>query len=789
MTENKYPKKKTNQVKFSEVLYLTLKRWPWLVLSVILCVGLAYFQLQRTLPSYTRTASILIKDDTNGSSYTAEMSTFADMGLFKSNNNVVDEINKLTSFDLMKEVVKNLNLTMSYGSIGTFRDDVLYGSNLPVNVIFKSLTDSEGGSMELNIAKDGTYSVSKLNIGKEENIPVKGNGKVKVGQPIAYNGGVIVVEPTQFYKPGTKYNISVSKMPLKAAVGLYSSKLEILLKDEKGNTLDLTATDTSPERAEDLLAAVVAQYNNNWISKRSESTVATSKFIDERIRVIESELGSVDQQLSDYRSQNLLPDVDNAANIYLAENQEVSSKLLDLNSRLQNTRYMRSFMANPANKNVTLPSNSAIPGTTLELQINAYNEKVAERNALTQITNADNPLIVDADIKLADLRNSISRTIDAQEHSLQTEIKNLQTSKNEATARLAAAPTQAKDLEAMGRQQNVKQKLYLYLLEKREENELTQSFINPNSETIMEPTGPDVPTSPNSKRMLIMAFMLGLLLPFGTNYALERLNTKVRSRKELEELHIPIMGEIPYQKLPKDVDPTSAVVVEMGKRDLVNEAFRVLRTNLTFMSNRTLSDVVMLTSFNPGSGKSFIAVNLAITLAIRNKKVLVVDGDLRHMSTSNYVGNPRRGLTNYLIGETDDVNSLLVCDSITPNMCILPVGNTPPNPSELLESTRFSDMIEQLRGKFDYIIVDCPPVEMMADAQIISNSCNRTLFVVRAGLLDRYMLPEIERLYSEKKFPGMSLILNGTKAETSRMGSKYGYGYGYNYSAYAADTK
>lgn len=198
----------------------------------------------------------------------------------------------------------------------------------------------------------------------------------------------------------------------------------------------------------------------------------------------------------------------------------------------------------------------------------------------------------------------------------------------------------------------------------------------------------------------------------------------------------------------------------------------------------------MITSFNPGSGKSFIGANLGIALAIRGKKVMLIDGDLRHMSTSMYVGSPRRGLVNYLAGDTDDLHSLMVCDSITKNLCVLPVGTTPPNPAELLESPRFAVMISTLRWEFDYIFIDCPPVEMMADAQIISNNCDRTIFVVRAGLLDRYMLPELARLYEEKKVPNMSLVINAVKVDNSRLGGKYGYGYGYgNYNAYAADTK
>lgn len=790
--ENTEKKKNLNQVTLSNVLILTLKRWPWLLLSVVLCVGLAVLSILRTQPVFSRTATILVKDDQNGSSYSGGLADFADLGILKTNNNVVDEINKLTSYDLMKSVVQSLGLQTSYGLEGRFRDEVLYGSNLPVTVSFPSLTDSEGASLKLHIAKNGTYTISDLNIGKEEDIPVRTKSKVKIGQPVSYPGGVIEVKATPFFKRGKEMTINVSRRPLKAAVNAYSKQVNILLKDEKGNTLTLTATDTSAARAEDILAAVIRQYNDNWMSKRAEASAATQKFIAERLAVLESELGSVDDKMAEYRTRNLLPDEEAAAELFMTERHETNAKITELNSQLQNMRYMRSFLSNSLNKQSALPSSSLLPGSALDVMVQEYNTALHDRNMMASNSSDANPLVIDRDRQLAEMRTSIQGTIDAQERALETQMRVLTASREASTAQVAAAPAQARDLTSMGREQNVKQRLYLYLLQKREENELTQSFTATVSETITEPTGEDAPVSPSPKKLFAMALFMGLMLPIAVNYALERLDTKVRTRKELEDLHIPILGEIPKQKLGKAVDPECAVVVQQGKRDLINEAFRLLRTNLNFIAstNNTGSEVVMITSFNPGSGKSFIVVNLGIALAIRGKKVLIIDGDLRHMSTSMHVGSPRRGLVNYLTNETDDLNSLMVCDSITADLCILPVGLTPPNPAELLESPRFTEMISALRLQFDYIFIDCPPIEMMADAQIISNSCDRTIFVARAGLLDRYMLPELERLYQEKKVPNMSLVFNGVKVDNSRLSGKYGYGYGYgNYNAYAADTK
>ena len=286
----------------------------------------------------------------------------------------------------------------------------------------------------------------------------------------------------------------------------------------------------------------------------------------------------------------------------------------------------------------------------------------------------------------------------------------------------------------------------------------------------------------------MVAFALGLLIPVVIIFMRENMNTRVRGRKDLESVTVPFIGEIPlftrkkkgiFGKKPQEV---KTVVVKEGSRDIINEAFRVLRTNLEFMTGKDkTSNVIIVTSFNPGSGKSFLTMNIAVSFAIKGKKVLVIDGDLRHGSASSYIDSPAKGLSDYLGGRIDNLNEIIVSDPKQKSMDILPVGTIPPNPTELLFDERLKQVIDTVRGQYDYVLIDCPPIELVADTQIIEKLADRTIFVVRAGLLERSMLAELEKIYGEKKYKNMSLILNGTEGSGGLYGYRYGYRYGYHY--------
>lgn len=775
------------QVRITDVFYITLRHWPWILISLFVCMGLAVAYILRTQPVYTRTASLVIKDESKGKSVTSDLDAFSDMGFLSTNNNINDEINKLSSNDVMLAVVRRLGLDMNYQVSGTFHPEVLYGPDLPVSVHFISLLEEEGASANIDIEKDGKgYRLSDLKRDGEE-IEWDNSKLLAFGDTINTPAGAICVAKSDYFRPGKEKTIHVSRTPLTATIARYTNEFNITHKNDKSNTIDITVNDVLPQRAVDLINTVIDVYNENWIDNRNQISVSTSNFINDRLAAIERELGNVDSDISSYQSANLIPDVQQAASIYMQENQQANAQMLQINNQLQMSRYMREYLTNAGNRNQVLPANSGIDNAAVEAQIAEYNEKLLKRNKYAENSSDNHPVVVDMDAEIAGMRSSIISSIDNQIVGLNTQLRNVQGSKSRTQAQIANNPTQAKYLLSVERQQKVKESLYLFLLQKREENELSQAFTAYNTQLIARPHGPIAPVAPRKAMILLVAFVLGLGFPFGLTFLKETLNTRVRGRKDLESISVPFLGEIPLDKsMAKEKEAT--VVVQQGSRNVVNEAFRVLRTNLGFMAAKDGGcSVIMVTSFNAGSGKSFVVLNLAVSLAIRGKKVLVVDGDMRHASSSMAVNSPKKGISDYLAGRINEVDSVIIRDVFHHGLDFLPVGTLPPNPTELLESDRFPELVKMLREHYDYIFIDCPPVEMMADAQIVEKVVDRTIFVVRAGLLERVMLPQLQRYYDEKKFRNLGIILNGTAADGSSHGYQYGYGYGYHYGEYAAN--
>lgn len=765
-----------NNVRLEDIFMTGLGKWPWILLSLAVCVSLAVAYLLMTPPVYTRTASIRIKDDSKGKSTSSDLDGFSDLGLFSSNTNVLDEISLLESKNFMEEVVKRLDLDISYTADGKYHTEVLYGATLPVKVTFLDLRDESPASFDLRVGPGNEITLSHFEAeGRTSDRAVKAH----FGETLRTPAGKIIVTPSDSYAEGTSYDLHVSKMPLRSAVSAFRSKLKVVLKNDKGNVINLTYADTSTERADDVLNTLIDVYNENWVLDKNQIAVSTSNFINERLGVIESELGNVDNNISSYKSAHLIPDVDQASSLYMAQNKETSDRLVALGTELQMTRYVRAYLANDANRNQTFPSNVGINNPAIENQIDTYNTRLIERNTIAANSSVKNPVVADLDKQLASLRHSILTAIDNHIISLNTQISNLEKSERQTTSRIAANPSQARYLLSVERQQKVKESLYLFLLQKREENELSQAFTAYNTRVIDRPDGSPMPTSPVRRNVLAVAVLLGLLIPFAVIYVKEVNNTKVRGRKDIEDLTVPFLGEIPLDSEKTEHAGDPRVVVREGDRDVMNEAFRVLRTNLGFLTSKEKGSVIMVTSFNPGSGKTFLTVNTGISLAIKGKSVLVIDGDLRRGSASAYVGSPKEGLSDYLVGKIDNIGEVIVADTLQPGLSFLPIGRIPPNPTELLETPRFRHLIDTVRNEYDYVFIDCPPIEIMADAQIVESVSDRTVFVVRAGLLERAMVPELEKLYQEKKYKNMSIILNGTEAGGRRYGYRYGYGYGY----------
>ena len=787
-------------IRIQDLYYLCLAKWRWFILSLVVCLGVAVIYLLMTPPVYTRTASLLIKEESKGQSLSGDVgTTFSDLGLFQSNTNVNNELISLQSPAVMFDVVKRLHLEVDYATDGSFYPQVRYGQNLPLTVSFAGLGDNETAALTVeSVRPQGVKLTSFMHNGEKVDGEVVGALNDSLVTPI----GKVVVRPAAGYVDWQKSSepLTVSRSGLNSAVSRYAGGLSVALNDEKATIIDLSFRDVCIQRAEDILNTVIAVYNENWIKDKNQIAVSTSMFINDRLGVIEGELGHVDENISTFKSENLLPDVQAASQLYMTERSQAQSQILTLNTQLSMARYIRNYLTAGSSRNQLLPANSGLESANIENQISEYNTLQLQRNNLVANSSEQNPLVVDMDESLRSMRRSIVSSVDNLITTLNTQIRSLEKSDQRATERIAANPSQAKYLLSVERQQKVKESLYLFLLQKREENELSQAFTAYNTRVITPPTGSMIPTAPVKKNVLLISFAFGLLIPVVIVFLQETLNTCVRGKKDLENLSIPFVGEIPlYGKVRrsglfrKKVTPLTEtrVVVKEGSRDVVNEAFRVLRTNLEFVSGEnSKGQVILMTSFNPGSGKTFLTVNIAATLAIKGKRVLVIDGDLRRGSTSVYVGSPHHGLSNYLAGKVQRIEDVIVPASETVRFDVLPVGTIPPNPTELLSGERLQALLADFRTRYDYILIDCPPIELVADTHIIEKYADRTIFVVRAGLLERSMLPELEALYTEHKFKNMAVLLNGTEGNGSyRYGYRYGYHYGYGSNYYYGNEK
>lgn len=758
----------------SEMLTVCLRHWPWFVLSLAVCMGLATLYLLSTPKTYTRITSILVK---NSGEKSSDIKVIEDLGVNNLSSNISDEIVAIHSPAAIYDMVKRLHLDVNYYRPGFFRDEPLYAETLPVEVDFPGIDDRTQVTFRLALEGKHTATVKDIVLKGEA---VDGTYNVKIGKKAKLPFGSITVKPSLYYNDDSREEILIERIGYLAASQQYGGLITAELQPETRNIIDLVCVDKSIPRAENILKTIINIYNENWVQNRNQISISTNEFIKERLAIIENELGDVDKNIAGYKSANAMPSVEAAAAQAMGQENAADQQRQLLSNQLYMVRYVRSYVTDPTRTQQLLPAGSGIGNAAVEAQIAAYNEKLLQRNNLVANSSDQNPLVNDLDVTLANLKGAILNSLDNIQATLSAQLSTVQSIHSQAIGKLSANPNQANHLLSIERQQKVKESLYLFLLQKREENELSQAFTAYNTRIIAEPYGSSKPTSPERNKILLMALAIALALPATFFIVRENMNTKVRGRRDLENLSVPFVGELPMWKHSKDEETQRhgyQIVVAQHKRDILNEAFRVVRTNLEFMTNAEKKcRVIMFTSFNPGSGKTFICGNLGASFGIRGSKTICIDLDLRRGSLSEFVDSPHHGLTNYLGGQTDDYKSLIVRNEEAA-VDFLPMGKIPPNPTELLYSPRLKPMLEELRQQYDYIFIDCPPVEIVADATIINKEADITIFVVRAGLLERAMLPELDKNYQEKKYNSMAVLLNGTDAE-HHYGGRYGYGYG-----------
>lgn len=749
-------------------MYLA-SQWKWFLLSILICGGIAWYNYARAPLVYFRSATVIIKDPSNKAS-TSGLDRFDN---FINKVNVANEILQFRSKKLMREVVQRVHADVSYQIKDGLRSNELYNES-PVLVSLPDALPEQSFSFTMTLKDAKTVTLSDFS-----GIEAKPSYEVALNDTVAIIEGMNVVVTATNYLRDSWLNtpIRVQKLPVESMVNYYKNALGIQQEEEEASILTLALKDSSPARAEDVLNTLITVYNEEAIKEKNQVAVNTANFINERLIIIERELGNVESNLESFKQRNQIVDIASSAGMYMTESQKYNADAMELETQLRLANFIKDYLTDPSKETDLIPSNTGISDMNIENQISLYNAAKLKRDHLIDDSSVNNPVVQELNNSLRAMKQSIIRAVDNMIVSLNVKRNDAQNREMRAQDRVTAIPTKERQMLSIERQQKIKEALYLFLLNKREENALSQAMADNNARVIDGAEGSNAPISPNRNRILLLGLLVGIALPGAVCLAILFMDTRVHGRKDIEGVtSVPYLGEIPLDKeAMKDHRKKVMAVKEQGD-DIVSEAFRILRTNMAFLSKKDKpAQVITFTSFNIGAGKTFIARNLSMSLAYMKKRVVMVDLDIRKGTLSRHFGHYHVGVTNYLSDNTVKVDDIIQHQE---GFDLIPAGILAPNPAELLMDNRLDELMNELRTRYDYIIADNVPVGLIADATIANRIADLTIFVVRAGKLDRRQLPDIEKLYQEKKLKNMALVLNGANPERHGYGYSYGYGYG-----------
>lgn len=752
-------------------MYLA-SQWKWFLLSILICGGIAWYNYARAPLVYFRSATVIIKDPSNKAS-TSGLDRFDN---FINKVNVANEILQFRSKKLMREVVQRVHADVSYQIKDGLRSNELYNES-PVLVSLPDALPEQSFSFTMTLKDAKTVTLSDFS-----GIEAKPSYEVALNDTVAIIEGMNVVVTATNYLRDSWLNtpIRVQKLPVESMVNYYKNALGIQQEEEEASILTLALKDSSPARAEDVLNTLITVYNEEAIKEKNQVAVNTANFINERLIIIERELGNVESNLESFKQRNQIVDIASSAGMYMTESQKYNADAMELETQLRLANFIKDYLTDPSKETDLIPSNTGISDMNIENQISLYNAAKLKRDHLIDDSSVNNPVVQELNNSLRAMKQSIIRAVDNMIVSLNVKRNDAQNREMRAQDRVTAIPTKERQMLSIERQQKIKEALYLFLLNKREENALSQAMADNNARVIDGAEGSNAPISPNRNRILLLGLLVGIALTGAVCLAILFMDTRVHGRKDIEGVtSVPYLGEIPLDKeAMKDHRKKVMAVKEQGD-DIVSEAFRILRTNMAFLSKKDKpAQVITFTSFNIGAGKTFIARNLSMSLAYMKKRVVMVDLDIRKGTLSRHFGHYHVGVTNYLSDNTVKVDDIIQHQE---GFDLIPAGILAPNPAELLMDNRLDELMNELRTRYDYIIADNVPVGLIADATIANRIADLTIFVVRAGKLDRRQLPDIEKLYQEKKLKNMALVLNGANPERHGYGYSYGYGYGYGY--------
>ena len=778
------------KIDIQQLLFKYIIHWPWFVGAVLVCLIGAWIYLRMATPVYNISATVLINDDKKGGN-TGSMVGLEELGLsglISSSQNIDNELEVLRSKTLVKEVINLLNLYVSYTDEDGFPSKNMYKTS-PVLVSLtpqeaEKLTDpmvvemalyGEGG-LEVNVTV-GDKEYQKLFEKLPAVFPMDEGTLAFFQSPDSLS----LKKDTMEASSNIRHITAKIKSPMKVARA-YCENLKIEPTSKTTSVAVISLKNSSLQRGQDFINQLLEMYNRNTNNDKNEIAQKTAEFIDERINIISKELGSTEANLENFKRNAGITDLTSEAQIALTGNAEYEKKRVENRTQISLIEDLRKYIR--GNEYEVLPGNIGLQDPGLVATIERYNEMLVERKRLLRTSTENNPTIINLDTSIRAMKSNVQATLDGSLKGLLITKADLEREASRFSRRISDAPGQERQFVSIARQQEIKAGLYLMLLQKREENAIALAATANNAKIIDEAIADDIPVSPKRRMIYLIALVLGIGIPVGIIYLIGLTKFKLEGRADVEKLTtIPIVGDIPLTDEKNEKD--GSIAVFENQNNLMSETFRNIRTNLQFMLQND-KKVILVTSTVSGEGKSFISANLAISLSLLGKKVVIVGLDIRKPGLNKVfrLSTKEKGITLYLANPETDLMSLVQPSDINQNLYILPGGTVPPNPTELLARDGLDKAIEILKKSFDYVVLDTAPVGMVTDTLLIGRVADLSVYVCRADYTHKVEYTLINELAEEKKLPNLCTVINGVDLKRRKYGYYYGYGkygkyYGY----------
>ncbi|KAB1155795.1 GumC family protein [Flavobacterium luteum] len=778
MSKNKSKSNTEKEEEFylKDILSKYIVHWKWFFVGIISFLIAAFLHLRYATPEYRASTTILVKDEKKGGML-SELSAFADIGLVGGlKSNVDNEIEILKSRTLVESTVKMLDLNISMFIQGKINDIETY-KKAPIKLNFINRKNKFYESkMIFNFIdlKNGKFQLES-NLDYNDTSTILSNKKEFLyGEIIHTENGDLIIN--RFIREKNKKNndgaaITIVVSPIDDVVDSFKNRIEVTSLSKTSSVVSVSITDPVIERAEIFLNNLIQIYNENAVSDKNLISEKTSEFIANRLKLITQELDGVEQDVEIFKKTNKLTNIETDAKLFLEGSSEYNKKILEAEIQSNVVYSLLEFMKNSTNSDL-LPTNIVSGERDASELINSYNELILNRNRILKTATSLNPVVVKMDQDIQSLKSTVTSSLKRLQTNLAIQKRDLKAKEGSFNSKIGKIPVQERQFRVIARQQKVKEELYLYLLQKREETAISLSATEPNARVVDLAKALKEPVSPKKNVIYFAAFLLGLFIPFAVIYVNDLLDNKIKSRLDLEgKTNIPFIGDIPTSDSPLEI-------MRPDSRSSSAEALRIIRSNLDFMVNKDAENsakTIFVTSTIPQEGKTFVSANLAATFALSGDKVLLIEMDIRCPRLGKYLNIQEKGVTNYLSSKDLKLEDLIAKQEGYDDFHVLSAGNIPPNPAELLMNKKVDSFFEYLKTKYDYIIVDTAPVSVVADTILIAKQADCFVYVFRANFLGKRMLSIPNRLCKEGKLPNMCLLLNDTNPKA---GNGFGYGYG-----------